>query len=85
MGTGNNYNQTSVAVTSTPAVAIAANTNRTALILFNTGTTPVLVGIGTAVISIDAGNHLAFTDDDAPLNAITASTASTGTLVIWEA
>lgn len=85
MGQGRNYSQSTAAITSTPSTIAAANIRRTILIIFNVGTTSVLVGIGTAAIPIDAGSHLAFTDEDAPINAVVASTASTGSLVIWEA
>jgi hypothetical protein len=56
------------------------------LILFNTGTVAALVGIGTAVITIDAGNHLAFTDEDAPQNILVGKVATgTGEISVWEA
>jgi len=81
-----NYTQTPVALTSTPVTVAAYNKDRNVIIFFNTGSTEAWIGIGTAVIPIAAKNHLAFKDDLAPLNEITAQVASgSGTLTIWEA
>jgi hypothetical protein len=86
MGSSRNYAQTTAAPTTTDAEVLAANVNRCALILFNTGAVALLIGIGTSTITIAAGNHLAFTDDDAPMNGIMAKAASgTGSMTIWEA
>ena len=86
MGQCRNYSQTSNPITTSASTVAVMNKDRTALILFNTGAVSVLIGIGTALIPIAAGSHLAFTDEDAPQNAITAATASgTSTLVVWEA
>lgn len=80
------YAQTSFAPTTTAGDIAAQNANRKALIIFNTGSVGVSIGIGTAVIPIAPGNHLAFTNGTAPINAITAQAASgTGALVVWEA
>lgn len=86
MGQARNYKQTTAAPTTSPADIVALNPTRCALIIFNTGAIPVLIGIGSATITVAAGNHLAFTDEDAPMNNLTASVASgTGALTIWEA
>lgn len=80
------YTQTSTTITSSSAEVVAASRDRKALILFNTGSTDIQIGIGTAAITIAASDHLAFTDGDCPINALVAATASgTSTLVVWDA
>lgn len=81
-----NFAQTAPAVTTSPSTIAAQNENRKALIVFNTTAVVVSIGIGTALIPIAVGGHLAFTDGVAPINAITAVTASgTGNITVWEA
>ena len=85
-GNARSYSQTASAPTTTPAEVLAENRNRNAVIFFNTGTVELKIGIGTALIPIAVGSHLAFTDGDAPINAITAaSSTGTGALAVWEA
>ena len=80
------YTQTSTGLTTTPATVLTENRSRKVALFFNTGTTELLIGIGTALIPIAAGDHKAFADGLAPINAITAKVAAgTGTLVVWEA
>jgi hypothetical protein len=81
-----NFVQTAPTVTTTPSTIVAQNENRKALIVFNTTAVVVSIGIGTALIPIAVGDHLAFVDGTAPLNAITAVAASSsGNITVWEA
>lgn len=81
-----NFVQTAPALTTTPSQIAAENRSRQALIVFNTMSVVVSIGIGTALIPIAAGGHLAFADGTAPINAIQAVAASgTGNIAVWEA
>lgn len=81
-----NYTETSVAITTSQTQVLPVNWDRKALILYNTGAVELLFGIGTALIPIAVGSHIAYTSNDAPMDAIVCKVASgSGSLVIWEA
>lgn len=81
-----NYSESVSAPTTTWAPLLAYNPTRSALIIFNTGSVNVSVGISEAgAITVPAGEHLAFPADICPMNALSAKSVSgTGALVIWE-
>ena len=80
------YVETTPELTTTAAEILAENRERKALIIFNTAAVTVYFGIGDALIGIDAGSHVAFTNSDCPINAIVAkATAGTVNIVVWEA
>ena len=81
-----NYEQTAPALTTVSSTILAFNRDRKAAIIFNTSAVEIKIGVGTALIPIAVGNHLAFVDDSVPMSAIEALTSTgTGSIVVWEA
>lgn len=80
---GNNYIQTSGTLSTTQTTLLAAQPTRKSLVIFNTGTVDLLFGVGTATITVKAGDHVAFLDRP-PINALVGkSSTGTANYSIW--
>lgn len=81
---GKNYIDYSVTLTSTLSAIRPANLDRTALVIFNTGANDGQFTVGRALITVRAGDHVAFLDRP-PINAIDGRSAIGTTFTVWEA
>lgn len=85
MKQGSSYREVGAfTLTSSASSVLPLNKSRKGLLLFNTGANACTFSVGSLDIPIAAGNYIAFTNY-APLNAITAKSASGTTLVVLEA